>query len=173
MANRCRGSLQAVHASYAPKSRGDYAFILHMLAVCRPIAGRMAVVAPHGVLFRSGTEGKIREKLVRDNLLDAVVGLPGQLFPMFAFSSWIAREKGGLRAHERQRRPTIRERPRADHSGVGGAIISDRGAASFRYRGAASLGISTVCLISAQCQSPGAARFDPFAKTSRNPAVCA
>ena len=41
----------------------------------------MAVVAPHGVLFRSGTEGKIREKLIRDNALDAVVGLPAQLFP--------------------------------------------------------------------------------------------
>jgi type I restriction enzyme M protein len=64
-----------------PKSRGDYAFILHMLAITRPVTGRMAVVAPHGVLFRSGAEGRIREMLIRQNSLDAVVGLPGQLFP--------------------------------------------------------------------------------------------
>lgn len=89
-----------------PKSRGDYAFILHMLAITRPTTGRMAVVAPHGVLFRSGAEGKIREKLVRDNLLDAVVGLPAQLFPTTGIPVCIlvfdkAREAGGLRSHER------------------------------------------------------------------------
>jgi type I restriction enzyme M protein len=89
-----------------PKSRGDYAFILHMLSVTRPTTGRMAVVAPHGVLFRSGTEGKIREKLIRDNVLDAVVGLPPQLFPTTGIPVCImvfdrAREAGGLRSHER------------------------------------------------------------------------
>jgi type I restriction enzyme M protein len=89
-----------------PKSRGDYAFILHMLAITRPMSGRMAVVAPHGVLFRSGAEGKIREKLIRDNLLDAVVGLPPQLFPTTGIPVCImvfdkARESGGLRSHER------------------------------------------------------------------------
>ena len=89
-----------------PKSRGDYAFILHMLAVTRPTTGRMAVVAPHGVLFRSGAEGKIREKLIRDNMLDAVVGLPAQLFPTTGIPVCImvfdkAREAGGLRSHER------------------------------------------------------------------------
>jgi type I restriction enzyme M protein len=89
-----------------PKSRGDYAFILHMLAVTRPDVGRMAVVAPHGVLFRSGAEGKIREKLIRDNLLDAVVGLPAQLFPTTGIPVCImvfdrSREANGLRAHER------------------------------------------------------------------------
>ena len=89
-----------------PKSRGDYAFILHMLAVTRPATGRMAVVAPHGVLFRSGAEGKIREKLIRDNVLDAVVGLPAQLFPTTGIPVCImvfdkAREAGGLRSHER------------------------------------------------------------------------
>jgi type I restriction enzyme M protein len=88
-----------------PKSRGDYAFILHMLSITRPTTGRMAVVAPHGVLFRSGTEGKIREKLIRDNLLDAVVGLPAQLFPSTGIPVCImvfdkARETGGLRSHE-------------------------------------------------------------------------
>jgi type I restriction enzyme M protein len=89
-----------------PKSRGDYAFILHMLAVTRPVSGRMAVVAPHGVLFRSGAEGKIREKLIRDNVLDAVIGLPGQLFPTTGIPVCImvfdrSREANGLRAHER------------------------------------------------------------------------
>jgi type I restriction enzyme M protein len=89
-----------------PKSRGDYAFILHMLAITRPTTGRMAVVAPHGVLFRSGTEGKIREKLIRDNVLDSVVGLPAQLFPTTGIPVCImvfdkAREAGGTRSHER------------------------------------------------------------------------
>jgi type I restriction enzyme M protein len=89
-----------------PKSRGDYAFILHMLAITRPTTGRMAVVAPHGVLFRGGSEGKIREKLIRDNVLDAVVGLPAQLFPTTGIPVCIlvfdkARETGGLRSHER------------------------------------------------------------------------
>lgn len=89
-----------------PKSRGDYAFILHMLAITRPTVGRMAVIAPHGVLFRSGTEGKIREKLVRDNLLDVVIGLPAQLFPTTGIPVCImvfdkARESSGLRSHER------------------------------------------------------------------------
>jgi type I restriction enzyme M protein len=89
-----------------PKSRGDMAFILHMLAVTRPTSGRMAVVAPHGVLFRSGVEGKIREKFVRDNLLDAVVGLPPQLFPTTGIPVCIlvfdkSREAGGLRSHVR------------------------------------------------------------------------
>ena len=51
-----------------PKSRGDYAFILHMLAITRPVTGRMGVVAPHGVLFRSGAEGRIREMLIRQNM---------------------------------------------------------------------------------------------------------
>jgi len=89
-----------------PKSRGDYAFILHMLAITRPVTGRMAVVAPHGVLFRSGAEGRIREMLIRQNSLDAVVGLPAQLFPTTGIPVCIlvfdrAREAGGLRAHER------------------------------------------------------------------------
>lgn len=89
-----------------PRSRGDYAFILHMLAITRPTTGRMAVVAPHGVLFRSGAEGKIRKKLVQDNVLDAVVGLPAQLFPSTGIPVCVlvfdkAREAGGLRAHER------------------------------------------------------------------------
>jgi type I restriction enzyme M protein len=89
-----------------PKSRGDYAFILHMLAIAKPGEGRIAVVVPHGVLFRGGAEGRIRESIVRDNLLDAVIGLPAQLFPSTGIPVCIlvfdrARESGGLREHER------------------------------------------------------------------------
>lgn len=89
-----------------PKSKGDYAFILHMLAIARPGEGRVAVVAPHGVLFRGGAEGRIRESIVRDNLLDVVVGLPAQLFPTTGIPVCImvfdrAREAGGTREGER------------------------------------------------------------------------
>lgn len=67
-----------------PKSKGDYAFISHMIEVALPKEGRVAVVVPHGVLFRGGAEGKIRRKLVEENLLDAVIGLPEKLFPTTA-----------------------------------------------------------------------------------------
>ena len=63
-----------------PRTKGDYAFILHMIEVMKPAVGRMAVVAPHGVLFRGAAEGKIRTKLIDENLLDAVIGLPEKLF---------------------------------------------------------------------------------------------
>ena len=63
-----------------PKSKGDYAFISHMLASLN-VKGTMGVVLPHGVLFRSGGEGKIRKQIIEDdNLLDAVIGLPANLF---------------------------------------------------------------------------------------------
>lgn len=62
-----------------PKSIGDYAFIQHML---KSLAdnGRMAVVLPHGALFRGAAEGKIRKGILEDNLIDAVIGLPENLF---------------------------------------------------------------------------------------------
>ena len=63
-----------------PKTKGDYAFILHMIETLKPRTGRMAVVVPHGVLFRGGAEGKIRQKLIEENLLDTVIGLPEKLF---------------------------------------------------------------------------------------------
>lgn len=63
-----------------PKSKGDYAFLLHMIASLNE-HGRMGVVLPHGVLFRGASEGKIRKQLIEDdNLLDAVIGLPSNLF---------------------------------------------------------------------------------------------
>ncbi|WP_297533072.1 type I restriction-modification system subunit M [Thalassolituus sp.] len=68
-----------------PKTKGDYAFILHMIETLKPASkgkkgGRMGVVVPHGVLFRGSSEGKIRKQLIDENLLDAVIGLPEKLF---------------------------------------------------------------------------------------------
>lgn len=62
-----------------PRSKGDYAFIQHMLATTNS-RGRTGVVVPHGVLFRSGAEGAIRAGIVRSDLLEAVIGLPTNLF---------------------------------------------------------------------------------------------
>lgn len=85
-----------------PKSKGDYAFITHMIETALPQEGRVAVVVPHGVLFRGGAEGRIRRALIEENLLDAVIGLPGNLFPTTSIPVAIlvfdrAREKGGAR----------------------------------------------------------------------------
>lgn len=63
-----------------PKSKGDYAFITHMIEIAKRQSGRVAVIVPHGVLFRGGAEEKIRKKLIEENLLDAVIGLPANLF---------------------------------------------------------------------------------------------
>jgi type I restriction enzyme M protein len=63
-----------------PATKGDYAFILHMIETMKPKSGRMGVVVPHGVLFRGAAEGKIRKKLIDENLLDSVIGLPEKLF---------------------------------------------------------------------------------------------
>ena len=63
-----------------PEKKGDYAFILHMLASMKPEHGRMAVVVAGGVLFRAHAEGKIRQQLVDENLLDTVIALPPNLF---------------------------------------------------------------------------------------------
>ena len=89
-----------------PKSKGDYAFISHMVEVALEKKGRIAVVAPHGVLFRGGAEGRIRQRFIEDNLLDAVIGLPGNLFPTTSIPVAIlifdrAREKGG-KQHRRK-----------------------------------------------------------------------
>lgn len=63
-----------------PKSKGDYAFISHMIETALEDEGRVGVIVPHGVLFRGGAEGKIRQKFIEDNLLEAVIGLPANLF---------------------------------------------------------------------------------------------
>jgi type I restriction enzyme M protein len=63
-----------------PKSKADYAFILHMIETAKRGTGRVAVVVPHGVLFRGAGEGAIRRQLIEENLLDCVIGLPANLF---------------------------------------------------------------------------------------------
>jgi len=64
----------------APKSKADYAFVTHMLYHLAD-NGTMAIVLPHGALFRSGAEGKIRKYIIdKQNYLDAVIGLPSNLF---------------------------------------------------------------------------------------------
>lgn len=68
------------HRGIPPKGTGDWAFITHMIETARKKVGRVAVVIPLGVLFRGGQEGKIRKKIIEENLLDAVIGLPSNLF---------------------------------------------------------------------------------------------
>lgn len=67
------------HYEVPPKSKGDYAFVIHMIKSLNE-HGRMGVVLPHGVLFRGASEGKIRQKLIEQNLLDSIIGLPANLF---------------------------------------------------------------------------------------------
>lgn len=68
------------HRGVPPKSKGDYAFISHMIETTTQGTGRVGVVVPHGVLFRGGSEGLIRKGFIEENLLDAVIGLPPNLF---------------------------------------------------------------------------------------------
>lgn len=63
-----------------PASKGDYAFISHMVETAKAKEGRVAVIVPHGVLFRGSSEGRIRQALIQENILDAVIGLPSGLF---------------------------------------------------------------------------------------------
>jgi type I restriction enzyme M protein len=63
-----------------PKSRGDWAFISHMIETAYEGSGKVGVVVPHGVLFRGASEGKIRQKTIEENILEAVIGLPANLF---------------------------------------------------------------------------------------------
>lgn len=63
-----------------PAKNGDFAFVQHMVSSMNPGTGRVGVVMPHGVLFRGGAEAKIRQGLIEKDLLEAVVGLPPNLF---------------------------------------------------------------------------------------------
>ena len=83
-----------------PKDKGDFAFITHMVETAKPKTGRIAVIVPHGVLFRGGAEGRIREQFLRENIIDAVIGLPAGLFQTTGIPVAIlvidrSREKGG------------------------------------------------------------------------------
>ncbi len=84
-----------------PKSKGDYAFISHMVQAAKAKSGRVAVIVPHGVLFRGSSEGKIRQAFIEENILDAVIGLAPNLFQTTGIPVAIlifdkSREKGGL-----------------------------------------------------------------------------
>ncbi|MBF0155326.1 MAG: type I restriction-modification system subunit M [Magnetococcales bacterium] len=92
-----------------PISKGDYAFITHMVETAQPGSGRVAVVVPHGVLFRGGGEGRIRRQFIEENVLDAVVGLPANLFSTTGIPVAIlvfdrSRERGG---HNETRRDVL------------------------------------------------------------------
>ena len=63
-----------------PDSYGDYAWVQHMIASMAPKTGRMAVVLPQGVLFRKGAEGAIRQQLIEEDLIEAVIGLAPNIF---------------------------------------------------------------------------------------------
>lgn len=63
----------------APKSKADYAFLLHDLYHIKP-DGIMTIVLPHGVLFRGGEEERIRTNLIEKNQIDAIIGLPANIF---------------------------------------------------------------------------------------------
>jgi len=67
-------------AGLPPAKSGDYAWVQHMFKSMDPATGRMAVVLPHGALFRMGKEGEIREKILHMDLLEAVIGLGPNLF---------------------------------------------------------------------------------------------
>ena len=89
-----------------PKTKGDFAFITHMVEIALPKEGRVVVIAPHGVLFRGASEGRIRQKFIEDNLLDAVIGLPPNLFPSTSIPVAIlvfdrTREEGGINEDRR------------------------------------------------------------------------
>lgn len=89
-----------------PKSKGDYAFITHMIEIAKRQSGRVAVIVPHGVLFRGGAEGRIRQALIEENLLDAVIGLPANLFTTTGIPVAIlvfdrSREQGGANEERR------------------------------------------------------------------------
>ena len=62
-----------------PRGYGDFAFLQHMVAVLKQ-NGKMGIVLPHGVLFRGSSEGKIREGLLKDDIIEAIIGLPEKLF---------------------------------------------------------------------------------------------
>ncbi|RLC35025.1 type I restriction-modification system subunit M [Candidatus Shapirobacteria bacterium] len=83
-----------------PKNKGDYAFVSHLVETLKPKTGKGVIIVPHGVLFRGAKEGKIREALLRENIIDAVIGLPAKLFQTTGIPVAIlvidrSREQGG------------------------------------------------------------------------------
>jgi type I restriction enzyme M protein len=89
-----------------PKNKGDYAFISHMIEAAVDKKGKVVVVASQGVLFRGASEGSIRQKLIEENLLDAVINLPSNLLhstsiPLVILVFNRSREHGGPNANKK------------------------------------------------------------------------
>jgi type I restriction enzyme M protein len=87
-------------AGVPPRKYGDYAWVQHMVKSMSPISGRMAVVLPHGALFRMGAEGKIRRRILEMDILEAVIGLGPNLFYGTGLAACIL----VFRAHKKQER---------------------------------------------------------------------
>jgi type I restriction enzyme M protein len=87
----------------APQSSADWAFVQHMIASMDAKKGRVGVVLPHGVLFRGGQEAAIRQRVLDDDLLEAVIGLPANLFYSTSIPTCIlVFRASGTKARERQ-----------------------------------------------------------------------
>lgn len=91
------------HRGVPPKSVADYAFVSHIVESLKPGSGKAAIIVPHGVLFRGAAEGRIRQKLLEENLIDAVIGLPAGMFSSTGIPVAIlvidrSREQGGANA---------------------------------------------------------------------------
>ena len=92
-----------------PAKNGDYAWIQHMIASMKDDTGRVGVVMPHGVLFRGGKEGEIRRCLLEKDLLEAVIGLPNNLFYSTSIPVCLLIWRK-TKAAERRRRGAVRGR---------------------------------------------------------------
>lgn len=74
-----KGDIRYARFGYAPKSKADYAFLLHDLYHVKP-DGIMTIVLPHGVLFRGGEEANIRTQLIENDHIETIIGLPANIF---------------------------------------------------------------------------------------------
>lgn len=88
------------HRGIPPRTKGDYAFISHMVETAKAKEGKVVVIVPHGVLFRGASEGRIRKSLLQENIIDTVIGLPAGLFhttgiPVAILVIDLSREPGG------------------------------------------------------------------------------
>ncbi len=95
------------HRGLPPKTKGDYAFVTHMIETAKAREGKIAVIVPHGVLFRGAAEGKIRKSLLEENIVDTVIGLPAGLFQTTGIPVAIlildrSREPGGKNADRKE-----------------------------------------------------------------------
>ncbi len=87
----------------APKTNADFAWVMHMFNSMKPETGRMAVVLPHGVLFRGGSEAKIRTQLLEHGHIEAIIGVASNLF----YGTGIPASILVLRAKAQKQRPVL------------------------------------------------------------------